>query len=1005
MTNPRGSEWAIWDLHVHTPASIVQQYGGDQADVWDRYLTALAALPSNIRVLGINDYWFVDGYRQVQDAWSRGDLPNIDLLVPVVEMRLDILGGTEAKLSKQNLHVLFDPEISADLIEAQFLAALTAGFKLSSDAAGGTWSGVVTRDSLRDLGTAVLESAPPEMRAQMGSPLFVGFSNLVMSRERLHEVLHSSYFVDRTMLALGKAEWSDMRWSQSAALKRDLVEGADLLFTAFPDPERWAPAVESLRQQNFAARLLDCSDAHHWADSDQDARLGNCLNWVNAEASFSGLRHALAEFDHRIFVGVVPQHVQSVNRYPDRYVESISVRPASPEGEFHSFDYSLPLNSQFVAIVGNKGQGKSALLDCIALAGGSPRRKDFAFLNESRFLASRTGREVDAYVATLAWKNGSTSSANLSAARESFDGEVQVEYLPQAFVERVCTARPNSDAARDFEAELKKVLFSHIEEEQRAGAATFDQLQEKRTGALSIELSRLRDLLADDVETLIGLAQFQRSHPVAGIRADLNRMKAAVDQASSALLAAQEELAAADAGARDEAEVVARRQHAEAVEARRSTLLEERATIMAELAAVRGTELELDAISARVDGLAHEVEETNNQLLSGVYSVLGIEPQESPVVRLSSSEDWHAITSRRRTMEVGRLTALQVILDSQLEELQKELTDVGRELAQIDAVREGARQQVRDRQAHLDGLRGTVNDPQSLLGLEALSVRREATPGKIREVQDRLIDRSRAIHLNLSTTSAAIAELFAPVERFAAESESLSRTEIRTNVSLDADSKVHALEDSIDRRRSSALLPAILEFPRSDLSDWDSMEGELRRLLTLAVGTPESPLDAESHFKMGYTAAGFLADVLGLTWVRQRVELLSGDSPLSSLSPGQRGLVLLLFYLLIDQGRIPLILDQPEENLDNDTVAGVVVPALREAAKRRQVIVVTHNANLAVVGDADQVVECTYSEGTFGLSSGPISEMDTAVAAVRVLEGTKSALENRYGKFRAVPAQ
>ena len=175
-------------------------------------------------------------------------------------------------------------------------------------------------------------------------------------------------------------------------------------------------------------------------------------------------------------------------------------------------------------------------------------------------------------------------------------------------------------------------------------------------------------------------------------------------------------------------------------------------------------------------------------------------------------------------------------------------------------------------------------------------------------------------------------------------------------------------------------------------------------MLRLAVGTPEAPTDPDPHFKSGFSAAGFLADVLGMTWVRQRVELLSGDDPLSTLSPGQRGLVLLLFYLLIDQGKVPLLLDQPEENLDNDTVAGVVVPALREASKRRQIVVVTHNANLAVVGDADQIIECRYVNGQFHVSAGAISQTETAQQAVRVLEGTKPALENRYGKFRNVPS-
>lgn len=1004
MASQRGSEWAIWDLHVHTPASIVQNYGGDTDDVWERYLASLAALPKNIRVLGINDYWFIDGYRRVHEAWARGDLQNIELIVPVVEMRLDILGGTESNLSKQNLHVLFDPELSVDVIESQFLSALTAGFKLSPDIKSGTWGGVITRESLRDLGDAILAAARPEVRAQMGSPLFVGFSNLVMSRDHLLKTLDGPYLKGKTLLALGKSEWSAMRWNQSAALKRDMLETVDLLFTAFDDVERWTSARQSLSDENLSSRLFDCSDAHHWADSAENARLGNCLNWINAGLTFSGLQHALSEFDHRVFVGVSPDHVQSLHRFPDRYIDSISVRPVVPDGEHVTFDYSLPLNSQFVAVVGNKGQGKSALLDCIALAGGSPRRKEFAFLNDRRFLSARSGSEAEGYVATLTWKNGASASVNLGSAREPSTGDVQVEYLPQAFVERVCTARPNSDAARDFESELQKVLFSHIEEEDRAGAASFEELQDKRTGALQVEAKRLRETLAREVEALLGLIKFQRDHPVEGIRSDLARSQAAVQQAETALRAAKDELDAIEASARDEAEIIGRRELADSIEAERSDLVQELARIGVEMATLRGTEMIADALAARIESVNLEIEAINEGLLNEVYTPLSLEPTETPLLKLTEPEDWRAIVTAQRRAEVGRLAARQVLIEAKLQELQEKMSMVSRELAQIDASREASRQQVRDRQAHLDGLRGSEDDPQTMLGLTALMRRREESPGKIADAKKRLIGISQEIHRNLIEVSVEIGELFAPVEQLAENSESLKMTGVRANVSLEADSRLTALEDSLDRRRATPLVPAMSEFPRADMSDWDALEIELRQLLAHTVGTDERPIDPGTHLKSGYSAAAFLTDLLGLKWARQRVELLSGDVPLSTLSPGQRGLVLLLFYLLIDQGRIPLILDQPEENLDNDTVASVVVPALREASKRRQVIVVTHNSNLAVVGDADQVVECRYQDGRFELTSGPISELDTAITAVRVLEGTKPALDNRYGKFRRVPA-
>jgi ABC-type lipoprotein export system ATPase subunit len=73
-----------------------------------------------------------------------------------------------------------------------------------------------------------------------------------------------------------------------------------------------------------------------------------------------------------------------------------------------------------------------------------------------------------------------------------------------------------------------------------------------------------------------------------------------------------------------------------------------------------------------------------------------------------------------------------------------------------------------------------------------------------------------------------------------------------------------------------------------------------------------------------------------------------GSVELERLSPGQRGALLLIFYLLVDRDRIPIILDQPEENLDNETVYNLLVGVITRAKQHRQVVMVTHNANLAV---------------------------------------------------------
>ena len=55
----KGSEWRKWDLHVHTPCSVVQHYGSENVETWKKYIEDLENLPSSVKVLGINDYLFL----------------------------------------------------------------------------------------------------------------------------------------------------------------------------------------------------------------------------------------------------------------------------------------------------------------------------------------------------------------------------------------------------------------------------------------------------------------------------------------------------------------------------------------------------------------------------------------------------------------------------------------------------------------------------------------------------------------------------------------------------------------------------------------------------------------------------------------------------------------------------------------------------------------------------------------------------------------------------------
>ncbi|HEY4951700.1 MAG TPA: AAA family ATPase [Candidatus Acidoferrales bacterium] len=125
------------------------------------------------------------------------------------------------------------------------------------------------------------------------------------------------------------------------------------------------------------------------------------------------------------------------------------------------------------------------------------------------------------------------------------------------------------------------------------------------------------------------------------------------------------------------------------------------------------------------------------------------------------------------------------------------------------------------------------------------------------------------------------------------------------------------------------------------------------------------------------------------------------------LSPGTRGIVLLLLYLALDSADDrPLIIDQPEENLDPKSVFDELVSLFVTAKSKRQVIMVTHNANLVINTDADQIIIATAgSHPSRGLPpityvGGGLEDSDIRKAVCDILEGGEEAFRERARRLR-----
>lgn len=117
------------------------------------------------------------------------------------------------------------------------------------------------------------------------------------------------------------------------------------------------------------------------------------------------------------------------------------------------------------------------------------------------------------------------------------------------------------------------------------------------------------------------------------------------------------------------------------------------------------------------------------------------------------------------------------------------------------------------------------------------------------------------------------------------------------------------------------------------------------------------------------------------------------------LSVGQRGTFYVCLKLATDPFLKPFVFDQPEDDLDNDFIMHHLVPIFKKIKKYRQVIIVTHNANLVVNADAEQVIIADNENETLSYDSGGIENIAIRDQICKILEGGKDAFTKREQKY------
>ena len=208
-----------------------------------------------------------------------------------------------------------------------------------------------------------------------------------------------------------------------------------------------------------------------------------------------------------------------------------------------------------------------------------------------------------------------------------------------------------------------------------------------------------------------------------------------------------------------------------------------------------------------------------------------------------------------------------------------------------------------------------------------------------------------------------------------------SSLEIKSEFKADKDAFIGFMKDIFrgSRIRESTLTDLAAEF-----SDFGAMYKKFDKAKTTVGGSTQI---FEEYFNENISAL--------LTWqIPNRFIIEYRGKELKHHSLGQRASALILFVLSQQENDV-IIIDQPEDDLDNQTIYEDVIKLIRSIKPKTQFIFATHNANFPVLGDAEQILSCVYLDDFINVTSGSIDSPNLQQEIVNIMEGGEEAFKQR----------
>jgi hypothetical protein len=344
----RGSEWHRWEPHIHAPGTILNNQFG-VSDPWSSYLSTLEALTPRVEAVAVTDYYVTDTYEEFLKHKGAGRLPDVSLIFPNIELRLDVA----AKTGFVNIHLLVSPEDPEHLSEVKRILK-----RLQFHAFGDRFD--CTREELIKLGKHSDATIKDD-----GAALRHGATQFKVNFDQLRKVIAESEWAKKNILiavAGGSGDGtSGVRQAADATVRQELEKFAHIIFSSSVAQREFWIGQRNVSVEELRSRYDGCKPCLHGSDSHEQASVGqpvdNRFSWIKGALTFDALRQVCIDPEGRAYVGEKPPS----SAMPSQVISHVRIENAD-----WAATPDIPLNAGLVAIIGARGSGKTALADVIA---------------------------------------------------------------------------------------------------------------------------------------------------------------------------------------------------------------------------------------------------------------------------------------------------------------------------------------------------------------------------------------------------------------------------------------------------------------------------------------------------------------------------------------------------------------------------------------------------------------------------------------------------------------